>query len=61
MGSRIVFTVMDYDTIADEVVGSICIDAKNYIDPRICNVPMNGEKMCTRVAEGEDFLDGEDK
>ena len=31
MGGRIVFKVMDEDTVCDEVVGSINVDAKNYI------------------------------
>ena len=38
MGGRIVFKVMDEDTVCDEVVGSINIDAKNYITDKICNV-----------------------
>lgn len=59
MGSRLVFKVMDEDTVMDEVVGSICIDAKDYIDDRVVNVPMDGLKMCTRVAEGSDPAEGE--
>jgi len=31
MGGRIVFKVMDEDTVCDEVVGSIIVNAKNYI------------------------------
>ena len=42
MGSRIVFMVMDEDTVMDEVVGSIQLDAKDFIDDKICNVPMDG-------------------
>ena len=39
MGGRIVFKVMDEDTVCDEVVGSINIDAKDFIDEDIVNVP----------------------
>ena len=39
MGGRIVFKVMDEDTVCDEVVGSINIDAKDFIDDDIVNVP----------------------
>ena len=59
MGSRIVFKVMDEDAVMDEVVGSICIDAKNYITDLVANVPMDGQKMCTRVAEGMPPVEGE--
>ena len=38
MGSRIVFKVMDEDTVMDEVVGAINVDAKNYINPDLINV-----------------------
>jgi hypothetical protein len=38
MGSRIVFKVMDEDTVIDEVVGAINVDAKNYINPDLINV-----------------------
>ena len=43
MGGRIVFKVMDEDTVCDEVVGSINIDAKDFIDDQLCNIP-NPEK-----------------
>ena len=59
MGSRIVLKVMDEDTVCDEVVGSITIDAKDYIDDLVANVPMDGTKMCTRVAEGAPPAEGE--
>ena len=59
MGSRFVFKVMDEDTVCDEVVGSICIDAKDYIDDAICNVPMDARgKMQPRLKDGEDPADG---
>ena len=62
MGSRIVFKVMDEDTVCDEVVGSIMIDAKDYIDDEIVNVPMDDRgKMVTRVAEGMPPVEGERK
>lgn len=54
MGSRIVFKVMDEDTVCDEVVGSIVIDAKDYIDDLIVNVPMDGGKMQPRLKDGEE-------
>lgn len=38
MGGRLVFKVMDEDTVCDEVVGSILLNAKDYIDDQICNV-----------------------
>ena len=59
MGSRIVFMVMDEDTVCDEVVGAINIDAKDFIDEDICNVPMEGTKMCPRLKEGEEPADGD--
>lgn len=59
MGSRIVFKVMDEDTVSDEVVGSICLDAKDYIEDQVVNVPMDGTKMCTRVPEGSPPVEGE--
>ena len=43
MGGRIVFKIMDEDTVCDEVVGSINIDAKDFIDEDIVNVP-NAQK-----------------
>ena len=43
MGGRIVFKIMDEDTVCDEVVGSINIDAKDFIDDDIVNVP-NAQK-----------------
>ena len=58
MGSRTVFKVMDEDTVSDEVVGSICIDAKDYIDDAICNVPMDKGKMQPRLKDGEEPADG---
>ena len=62
MGSRIVFKLMDEDAVCDEVVGSICIDAKDYIDDDIVNVPMDDRgKMVTRVAEGMPPVEGERK
>lgn len=39
MGGRLVFKVMDEDTVCDEVVGSIVLNAKDFIDDKICNVP----------------------
>ena len=39
MGGRIVFKVMDEDTVCDEVVGSVNIDAKDFIDDEIVNEP----------------------
>ena len=39
MGGRIVFKVMDEDTVCDEVVGSLNIDAKDFIDDEIVNEP----------------------
>ena len=38
MGSRMVFKVMDEDTVMDEVVGAINVDAKNYVNPDLINV-----------------------
>ena len=38
MGSRIVFKVMDEDTVCDELVGAINVDTKNYINPDLINV-----------------------
>lgn len=59
MGSRIVFKIMDEDTVCDEVVGSICVEAKDYIDDEICNVPMEGAKMMPRLKDGEEPADGD--
>jgi len=39
MGGRIIFKVMDEDTVSDEVVGSINIDAKDFIEDDILNRP----------------------
>ena len=60
MGSRIVFKVMDEDTVVDEVVGSICIDAKDFIMDEICNVPMADGKMYPRL-RGDEEPQGKDK
>ena len=38
MGSRIVFKVMDEDTVCDELVGAINVDTKNDINPDVINV-----------------------
>ena len=34
MGGRLVFKVFDEDTISDEIVGSIVLQAKNIIGPK---------------------------
>ena len=39
MGGRLVFKVFDEDNVLDEVVGSINIDAKDYISDDIVNDP----------------------
>lgn len=39
MGSRIVLEVYDEDNVCDEIVGSINLDAKEFVMEEICNVP----------------------
>ena len=38
MGSRIVLEVFDEDNVMDEIVGSINIDAKDFVMDEICNI-----------------------
>ena len=39
MGSRIVLEVYDEDNVCDEIVGSINLDAKDFVMDEICNIP----------------------
>ena len=39
MGSRIVLKVFDEDTVCDELVGSVNLDAKDFLMDEICNIP----------------------
>lgn len=54
MGGRLVFKVMDEDTVCDEVVGSILLNAKNYIDDKICNVPDKKGKVVQQLDYDDD-------
>lgn len=49
MGSRIVFKVMDEDTVCDEVVGSIILEAKDFIMEEICNFPNKDGKTVDQI------------
>jgi len=42
MGGRMVIKVFDEDTVIDEVVGSIVINAKNFIGQERCNFENDG-------------------
>lgn len=53
MGGRLVFKVMDEDTVCDEVVGSIVLNAKDFIDDLICNVP-NAKGNVTKQLDYDD-------
>ena len=51
MGGRLVFKVMDEDTVCDEVVGSINVDAAEYIIDDIVNVAdKDGKVIWSHVA-----------
>lgn len=54
MGGRIVFKVMDEDTVCDEVVGSIVLDAKDFIDDAIVNVPDKSGKIIRQLDYDDD-------
>jgi len=47
--------VFDEDTVSDEVVGSIVIDAKDFVMDEICNVPDKKGKVIKQI----DFEDEE--
>ena len=49
MGSRIVFMVFDEDTVCDEIVGSIVIDAKDFVMDEICNEPDKKGKVIKQM------------
>ena len=50
MGSRIVLKVFDEDTVMDEVVGSINLDAKDFVMDEIVNVPDKKGKVIQQLA-----------
>ena len=51
MGGRLVFKVVDYDTVIDEIVGSIVINAKDFIqeDGAIVNIPDKKGKVIEQL------------
>ena len=51
MGGRLVFKVMDEDTVMDEVVGSIVLNAKDFIqeDGTIVNIPDKKGKVIEQL------------
>jgi len=40
MGGRIVMKVMDEDTVTDEVIGAVVLEAKDYILDEVVNMPL---------------------
>ena len=58
MGGRLVFKVMDEDTVCDEVVGSINIDAKDYIDDMLVNLPDKNGKVVKQMNYDDDQARG---
>ena len=54
MGGRLVFKVLDEDTVKDEIVGSINIDAKNYIFDELVNEPMKNGHVVKQLNYDDD-------
>lgn len=56
MGGRIVLKVFDEDTVSDEVVGSIVLDAKDFVMDEIVNVPDKKGKIIKQVSYEDDEI-----
>ena len=52
------FKVLDEDTVMDEIVGSINIDAKNYILDELVNEPMKSGKVVNQLNYDDDQARG---
>ena len=57
MGGRLVFEVMDEDTVMDEVVGAINLEAKDFLeDDLIVNHPDKNGKVIKQLAYEDEEL-----